>query len=142
MPNRTDFAHIQLRGGVLNFVYGCGTFLMKRLSEGILQGEFFEGVLKRGAEKLLRRQKDLETPKLVPKLLVSTLLFQPQTVNGHKQHAPIEHLARGRLGVDSWSIFGQFRSKRLKPTKADDKTTENRPQTDSKLTLFRIPTGV
>ena len=45
-------------------------------------------------------------------------LFQPQTVTSHKQHTPIEHLARGRLWVDSWSIFGQ-----LKPT-------ENRLKTD------------
>ena len=55
--------------------------------------------------------------------LVSTLLFQPQTVTRHKPHAPIEHLARGRLWVDSWSIFGQFRSKMPKPT-------ENRLKTD------------
>ena len=41
----------------------------------------------------------------------STFLFQPQTVTPHKQHTPIEHLARGRLWVDSWSIFGQFGQK-------------------------------
>ena len=61
---------------------------------------------------------------------MSTLLFQPQTVTPHKQHTLIEHLARGRLWVDSWSIFGQLRSKMTKPTK-------NRPKTDSKLTLSR-----
>ena len=53
--------------------------------------------------------------------------IQPQTVTLHKPHTPIEHLARGRLWVDSWSIFGQFRSKM---TKTDQKATENRLKTD------------
>ena len=64
-----------------------------------------------------------------------TLLFQPQTVTPHKQHTPIKHLAKGRLWVDSCSIFGRFRSETTKPTKTQ-------PKTDSKLTLSRIPTGV
>ena len=50
----------------------------------------------------------------------STLLFRPQTVTPQKQYAPIEHLARGQLWVDSWSVFGRFRSK----------MTENRLKTD------------
>ena len=59
----------------------------------------------------------------------STLLFQPQTVTPHKQHTPIEHLARGRLWVDSWSIFAQFRSKM---TKTDQKPTQNWPSPRSR----------
>ena len=62
-----------------------------------------------------------------PLILVSTLLFQPQTADPQKQYTPIEPLARGRLWVDSWSIFGQFRSKL---TKADQEPTENRLKTD------------
>ena len=62
-----------------------------------------------------------------PRKIGSTLLFQPQTVTPHKQHTPIEHLARGRLWVDSWSIFGQLRSKM---TKTDQEPTENRLKTD------------
>ena len=57
----------------------------------------------------------------------SALLFQPQTVTPHKQRTPNEHLARGRLWVDSWSSFGQFRSKM---TKTDQKPTENRLHSD------------
>ena len=64
---------------------------------------------------------------LTPFLLTSTFLFQPQTVTPHKQHTSIEHLARGRLWVGSWSIFGQFWSKM---TKTDQKPTENRLKTD------------
>ena len=62
-------------------------------------------------------------------LRYSTLLFQPQAVSPHKQHAPIEHLARGRLWVDSWSIFGQFQSKM---TKTDRKPTQKRPFPESR----------
>ena len=68
--------------------------------------------------------------------LASTLLFQPQTVTPHKQHTPIEHFARGRLWVDSWSIFGQIWSKMTKPTKARPKTnrkpTQNWPSPGSR----------
>ena len=55
--------------------------------------------------------------------LDSTLLFQPQTVTPHKQHTPIEHLARGRLWVDSWSVSVKNDYNRPKPT-------ENRLKTD------------
>ena len=59
--------------------------------------------------------------------LFSTLVFQPQTVSPHKQHTPIKHLARGRLWVDSWSIFGQMWSKM---SKTDRSPTKNRLKID------------
>ena len=66
----------------------------------------------------------------------STLLFQPQTVTRHKEHTLIKHLARGRLWVDSWSIFGQIWSKWLKLTKirpkTDRKPTQNWPSPGSR----------
>ena len=64
------------------------------------------------------------------------LLFQPQTVTPHKPRAPIELLARGRLWVGSWPIFGQFRSKM---TKADLKLTEDRLKTDPLQDPRRLP---
>ena len=65
--------------------------------------------------------------------LLSTLLFQPQTVTPQKQYTPIEHLARGRLLVDSWSVFGQFRSKMTKSRpKTDRKPTQNWPSPGSR----------
>ena len=42
------------------------------------------------------------------------LYFSHRIVTPHKQHTPIEHPARGRLCVDSWSTLGQFQSKMTK----------------------------
>ena len=58
----------------------------------------------------------------IRRILMSTLLFQPQNATPQRQYTPIQHLARGRLWVDSWSIFGQLRSKM---TKTDQKLTYN-----------------
>ena len=72
-------------------------------------------------------------------LVASTLLFQPQTVTLHKPPTPIEDLSNTLQGVDFGSILGQFL---VSSVKNDQKPTKNRPKTDSKPTLARIPTGV
>ena len=69
--------------------------------------------------------------------LLSTFLFQPQTVTRQKtalsDRTPYQGSTWGRFLVNFWSVS-------VKMTKTDRKPTENRPKTDQKPTENRLKT--